>query len=394
MKFTSSLLDFQKALQRTLPAIPRKSTIPVLEHLHFSLTENSLRMIATDQDITIMSRMDVEGTEDGSILVPGKKINDIIRALGSEGTIEFAANPEKFDIKIKTTFGKYTIKGLDPDEYLTLPELFQSEKPEINEFNEYSGKAALIKKEDIMRLADRTSFAVSEDEFRPAMNGVLFQFRETFINAVSTDSFRLVRATSYADKPSYPADKDIILPQRAAELLKKVESDVIISFIENRKKTTHVRFDIDSTVIVSRLIDEKYPPYETVIPQNNDLLATISRSEFLSSIRRVAVVTSTLSNQLKIRLEKDQITVIGHDDEYGSEGIETLPCDYSGKNIDLAFNFKFLEQAIEHLNEEGSENQIIVSISEPNKPVLIRPNAEGDKLLMLIMPVKIPVSSI
>ncbi|MGA2297229.1 MAG: DNA polymerase III subunit beta [FCB group bacterium] len=394
MKFSISLSDFQKILQKTIPAIPRKSTLPILEHLLFNLSGNSLKLIATDQDITIMSTVAVEGDSDGKILVPGRRINDIVNALGKEGSLEFATKEGTYEIKIQTSSGKYSMKGLDPDEYLDIPELFDSEKPVLDTVLETASLSAgkippvLFKKHDITRIANKTFFAVSTDEFRPAMNGVLFQFRESYLNGVSTDSYRLVRIKHLAEKNIYPKDLDLIIPARAIDLLRRVDDDVIMSMIETKGKISHVRFDVAETVFITRLIDEKFPPYESVIPLNNDLIVLLNQKDILAAIKRVSIFTNEISHQIRVRMDTNMVMIIGEDEETGSNANETIVAEFTGKKFDVGFNYVYLEEAIQNVETE-SDNQILLTFSEPARPVIVKPNKEGEDILMLIMPVRL-----
>lgn len=391
MKFSASLADFQKVLQRVIPAIPPKSTLPVLEHLHLTLTEGSLRIIATDQDITIMSNMDVQSLEIGSILVPARKINDIIRALEPKGSFEFSCSPETFDIKIKTEKGNYSMKGLDPNEYLALPELFESEKPNIEELTspEPNRFMVVLSETDAVRLATRTVFAVSNDEFRPAMTGVLFQFRQNYINTVATDSYRLSRCTCFSDRLTYPEPVDVIIPARMVEMIKKIDEEVVISLIEANEKTTHIRFDFGNTIMISRVINEKFPPYEAVLPQNNDIHILLDQKELLAAVRRVSIFANMVSKQVRLRFAENTITFLSEDEESGYQGKESMPCDYSGDEFEVAFNFKYLEEMVQNIDHTETEGNLITFMfGESNKPVLLKPKNEKDILLMLIMPVR------
>lgn len=392
MNFKVSLSEFQKILQKTLPAIPRKSTLPVLEHLHFSLEESKLKIIATDQDITILSKIDVEQIEAGAILVPARKLDILSKALGTTGDFEFITDDETYDIKIKTPNGTYRLKGLNPSEYLDLPELFESEKPDFNEMaaNE-DGEivSAKLKAEEISRLANKTVFAVSQDEFRPAMTGVFFEFRSTFMNAVATDSFRLVKAIVFAAGAVLPDELDIIIPARAVELLKKVDEDVIMSVIETNEKITHTRFDIGDTVFITKVIDERFPPYQSVIPDSSAFKAIVSHKEILGAIKRVAIVTSKVSNQIRIKFENDQLYITGEDEESGDYGNESITCDYSGDEMTIGFNFRYLEEALQNIESDLDNGQVAFHLSEPTRPIIIKPDDDKDDLLMLIMPVRL-----
>lgn len=387
MIFKASLSKFQDTLQKALPAMPRKSTLPVLEHLSFTLEGNNLKIIATDQDIIILSNLEVEGLEDGKILVPGYKINEITKALGSKGDIEFSTNEETFEIVLQTSFGKYKMKGLDEEEYLDIPVLFSTDKPNIDESNPPTAKFTA---DEINRLAEKTGFAVSIDEFRPAMTGVLFEFKGDHVNAVATDSFRLVKAVNRSETNSYVEDISIIMPSRTIDLLKKIDEDVTMSTIETQGKTTHARFDYGTTVLISRIIDEQFPAYETVIPDDNDLSATIPQKELLAAIRRVSIFANTDSNQVKLSLQENVLQVLGEDEESGTQAQETIECEFPGEQFSIGFNYRYLEQALQNTEDEmGDTGMVLMSFSEPNRPALIMPKENTDELLMLIMPVRI-----
>jgi DNA polymerase III subunit beta len=391
MKFTVSLSEFSKVLNKVLPAIPRKSTLPVLEHLNFSLTGDDLQIVATDQDIIIKAIIIVEGSDDGGVLIPARRLSEIVKALDNIGSITFESSHTNYDIKISTIAGNYDMKGLDPDEYLQLPELFESEKPDMDSITANPEQnIAYFNNQDILKLTNKTIFAVSTDEFRAAMTGVLFQFRTDYVNAVSTDSFRLVKVMIEAIEQPFPEDFDVIIPARAVDILRKVETDVIMSSIDNYGKITHLRFDMDNLVFICRVIDERFPPYETVIPQNNNLIVETSRKDFLSAIKRVAIFTSAISHQIRMEITANQLIMRGEDEESGSKGIETLKCDFNGENMVMGFNFKYLEEAIANLDHsEGPDDSLFIFVSEQTKPVLVSTNRDEKSVLMLLMPVRI-----
>lgn len=393
MKFSSSLEEFQKALQKVLPAMPPKSTLPVLEHIRFTLEDNLLKLIATDQDITIMTTVTVIADEPGSVLVPGRKINEIIKALSGSADFRFVNNPENFEIELTTPKGKYKMKGLDPDDYLDLPELFDSSKPdpdEVNNGNIDTNNVAYFPDKELNRLCAKTVFAVSKDEFRPAMTGVLFQFRENYVNFVATDSYRLVRAVTRSEKPVFPQDFDIIIPKKCVELIKNADENPVMSFINSGTKITHSRFDYGNTVLISRVIEEKFPPYESVIPDSNPLQVTVDYKELIKGINRVSLFTNVVSKQIKLELKENILILKGDDEESGNQAREELQCEYSGEDFEIGFNFAYLEEAVKNIDaSETKDDLIVLSFSESSKPALVTPKTEEENLLMLIMPVKI-----
>jgi DNA polymerase-3 subunit beta len=286
------------------------------------------------------------------------------------------------------------MKGLDSDQYIDLPELFNSKKPDLTSVSTDNvavdnRESAFFKADEISKITEKTVFACSTDEFRMAMNGVFFQFRNNVLNSVATDSYRLVKVSLHKEVDTFPDDLDVIIPQRTAELLKKSEDDVIFSLIRSNQKATHARFDSGNTVIISRLVDEKFPPYDAVIPKNNDLVAFVSHQDLLASLRRVSILTSKISNQVRLSFSQGLLTVIGEDEDAGDNASETLSCNYNSKNITIGFNCKYLEQALQNMHDYANIQQVAISFSEPNRPVLIAPEPDNNELLMLIMPVRV-----
>jgi DNA polymerase-3 subunit beta len=385
MNFTVNLNELQEAVNKTLPAIPPKSTLPVLEHLKFELSNNKLEIVSTDQEITIKTEVQVEDATDGKILVPGRKLNDILKALGKTEKILFKTDESNYEIDIETSFGTYKMKGLSNNEYIELPELFEANSDIENKPVE---ELATIPQADVIRLADKTAFAVSNDDFRPAMTGVLFQFRNTYLNAVSTDSYRLVKATYNTEPGQLPDELDIIMPSRTMDLLKKADSDVEFSFIKNNEKVTHIRFKIGKTVYISRIIDERFPPYESVIPTNNSITLTVNKSQLQSAIKRVAIFANDITKQLKVNISGSEMKLTAQDVDSGTKADENISCTLEGNDVEIGFNYKFLDEAIGHLNS-NDDDEVVFTLSESNKPALIMPERDSKDLLMLIMPVRL-----
>jgi len=396
MQFTAPLSEFQKVLQRVVPAIPPKSTLPVLEHLSLELVGGNLKVVATDQEISIMTNIEVQMEEPGGVLVPARKLFDIVKALESNGEFNFISDESNYEITITTNKGKYNMKGLDPEEYLYLPELFESQKPDLKELedpdkNKY---VCLFEKGFLQRLAVKTAFAISHDEYRPAMTGALFQFRNGLVNTVATDSFRLVRAKALSDKFVFSEEFDVIVPARMMEFLKKIDDEAIMSMIESMERITHVRVDYGNTILISRIIDEKFPPYETVIPTEIRSFATVDAKALLSSLRRVSIFANQISKQIRFTFSNNSIYLLAEEEDSGNHADETIPCEFSGEMVQTAFNFKNLEELLVNIdNNETVDNLIDIRFFEINKPVLLMPKVDDERLLSLIMPVKISTTS-
>jgi DNA polymerase-3 subunit beta len=178
---------------------------------------------------------------------------------------------------------------------------------------------------------------------------------------------------------------DIIFSARTADLLKKSENDVIISFVDTRNKITHARFDTENTVIVSRIIDEKFPPYETVIPINNTLFIKFSKTELLNTVKRISIFANQINHQIKMKLSADDIIIGAEDDDTASSGFESINGEFNGEPLEIGFNHRLLEELIQYI-DTGDEDRIRFEFSEQSKAVLIKADDDSDILIMIIMP--------
>jgi DNA polymerase-3 subunit beta len=373
MKFTVALPDLQKALQKVLPAIPAKSTIPVLEHIHASLDGGELTFTATDQEITISLRIPVAGELDGALLIPARQFHDLVKELGNAGTIEVHADEHSQLVTVRTPTGSFEMKALDAAEFPTIPPFPDAQ-------------VASLRKEDMSRMANKTVFAVSTEEYRPSMTGVFFQFNGDNVTAVATDGFRLSRViVKAAEGASFPSGLEAIVPSRAVDLLRRIDSDV-----EMAVSRTHARFTIGSMTITTRIIDEKYPPYQNVIPSDNDKSLIINQREILSAIKRVSLFANSNTRHVRFSMEQSVLAVHSEDEDSGGKGTETIPCEFSGKSFEVGFNYRFLEEAIKNISaDDDPDLNVRMTFSTPIRAVLITPGAGNDSLLMLVMPVKI-----
>lgn len=375
MKFTVALPDLQKVLQSALQAVPPKSTLPVLENFYFRLDGSTLHITATDQELTIIATLTVDGTSDGEVLIPARKLFDIVKALGNAGRISVSAEGKSFKITLKTDFGEYVLHGLDANEFPSVPDFA-------------TGTTIQIPGADAMRIARVASFAASRDEYRPAMTGMLFECDTTRINVVTTDGYRLVKVVLASSSGALLADKkaDVIIPVRAIDLLKRIEGDLVMLVSD-----THAKFTTGNATIITRIIDERFPPYESVIPQGNDKFARIGTSELIASVKRAALFSNTNTKQVRFALSTNKITVIAEDQETGNKAQEEITCDYAGEAFEIGFNHRYIEEALAHLADDGV-SATVLTFSNPNRAALMKPlrdDVEGDDVLMLVMPVRL-----
>jgi DNA polymerase-3 subunit beta len=389
MKFSTQLSDLQKLLQKVMPAISTRAAFEALEHILLSLENNELTAIASDTEITIKSKITVDGNQDGQILIPAKKINDIIKNLDSTKEVHFESNSDDFIIKIISGKEKFQINGMDAGDYLELPELLNTEVPTVAEKND---SVAFFKKEIIQKLANQTCFAVSTDEYRLNMSGVLFQFRQSYVNVVATDSFRLVRSTSFAGENEYPTEIDIIVPVKAIEICKKVDDDLLMSFTtkSDNEKSTHLRMDFGVTVVVTRLINENFPKSESIIPATSNCQAIFDVSELLNGLKRVAPVSNEKNKKCRLEFSTDKLKLIAENEDSAEEATSEIAAELiDAETFLIAFNIKYLEEMVQNITPNDTTNNLVMMhFISSEKAALIKPKSEQESLVMILMPIR------
>ncbi len=369
MKFIAQIKPLQETLARVIAVIPSKSTLPQLETVLVELKGDALTFTGTDLEITVTASLEVSGVKDGTANIPAKLFYEIVRAL-PEGELTFTLDKTTRRALLQTSQGNYQ---LSVDETAQLPNAASEFKPE----GSINVDASTLK-----RLIAKTVFAVSTDDLRPSMMGVLFQFSPDGTRAVATDGHRLVRFTNVTLKTD--SELDIIVPAKALSLVSKSFEDsdnIALSF-----SPTHVQFHSGPTTILSRLIDERYPNYEAVIPRENDKHLIISKDAMLRSVKRVSIFANANTKQLKFQLAKDQMSILAENFDAGNEAREHIPCDYGNDDLMIGFNGRFIEDALAHLDTD----EISFKFSTPTRAAIIEPASTNEEdLLMLVMPVRL-----
>jgi DNA polymerase-3 subunit beta len=369
MKFKVNTTELQRALSKVGGAIPSKSTMPVLESFLFDLVNDSLVITATDLEVSLTASLNVQGSEDGRIVVPAKRLQDTVRSfpdIAPTFTIDTTTNK----IKIVTDNGEYTLTGENAKEFPALPQFASSEEIRLD--------TTLLK-----RIIHRTTFAVSGDELRPAMMGILLQGKGKMLSAVATDGHRLVKVDQQLPS-SAVLKRDVIVPARACNLVARSAEGGINTIALS---STHIRFAFDSMQLISRLIDEKYPNYESVIPQDNDKSMTVNREEIITALRRVALYASATTHQIRFDIKQNTLTISAQDLDFGGEARETLSCEYTQEPLEIGFNSGYVTDILTHLDSE----KVVFRFSAPTRAGLVAPSVqkEDEDVVMLVMPVRL-----
>lgn len=364
MKFKTTTQELLKALSKVISVVPTKTTIPILENILFDLVDGDLTISATDIDIAIETTMEVEQKESGTITIPAKRLFDTIKAL-PETDISISSDND-FKIKIKTPNGEYKISGENAENYPTLPE--------ISLFKEI-----YLEGETLKNIINRTAFCVSGDELRPSMTGVLFDVKGRELITASTDGHRLSKLTT---KIIEDKDSSFLIPAKVLHLVKKAINGNVNIFFNDKL----VKFDLGESVLISKLIEETYPDYNAVIPQNYTDNCTVSSDLLLAMIKRVSIYANQDSRQIVFDVMEKQIIIRAEDNNSGGSAHESLVCE-SNAEITIGFNATYLIDILSHFN--GS--MINMSFETPIKAVVFKPEFQKDNedYLALVMPVRL-----
>jgi DNA polymerase-3 subunit beta len=368
MKFIVSSSLLLKQLQILGGVINSNNTLPILDNFLFELSNNQLKISASDLETTMSTTIDVESDETSAIAVPAKLLLDILKTF-PEQPLTFKVENNN-TIEISSDSGKYALAYADGEEF---PKSVELEAP----------STTTIKGNILATAISKTIFASGNDDLRPVMSGVFFQFSPENLIFVATDAHKLVKYIRTDVKANEVAE--FIMPKKPLTLLKNIlsgsEDDVIIEYND-----TNAKFTFGSSILVCRLIDGKYPNYEAVIPKENPNKLTLERNSFYNSVRRVSIFSSKTTHQIRLKMAGTELKISAEDLDFSNKADERLQCSYEGDDMQIGFNSRFLLEMLNHLNSDD----ILLEMSLPNRAGILTPIdglEEGEEITMLVMPV-------
>ena len=368
MKFIVSSSQLLKQLQILGGVINTNNTLPILDNFLFELSNTQLKISASDLETTMSTAIDVEADETGAIAVPARLLLDILKTFPDQ-PLTFKVEDNN-TIEISSDSGKYALAYADGAEF---PRSVELESP----------SSTTLKGNILANAISKTIFASGNDDLRPVMSGVFFQFSPESLIFVATDAHKLVKYTRTDVKANEIAE--FIMPKKPLTLLKNIlsgsEDDVNIEYND-----TNAKFTFGGSILVCRLIDGKYPNYEAVIPKENPNKLTLDRDLFSNSVRRVSIFSSKTTHQIRLKMAGTELKISAEDLDFSNKADERLQCSYEGDDMQIGFNSRFLLEMLNHL----SSNEILLEMSLPNRAGILTPIdglEEGEEITMLVMPV-------
>ena len=369
MKFSINQQDLQKSLSYCQGVIEKRSTLPILSNVLLDVSNGKLTITATDLDIIFIQQIsNIEILEEGKITTSSSIMYDIVRKFSSGKKINFS-NPSKNKLQLESEKSLFNLNCIDASEFPLTDENFNE-----NEF--------IIKSKEFLKLLNKCKFSISNDETRHYLSGIFIHLNQVedkiFLTAAATDSHRMsISKIRLSDKIDF---EPVILPKKTifqlCSLLDDFDGDVKISNIKSK-----IKFELNSSILISKLIDGKFPNYVQVIPKNNKKKLEIDLKLFLNSVDRVASVSLDKKDGVKFNLTKDKLNLSVNNANSG-DGKESLNVKFDHE-LDISFNSRYLLDVASQLDGDKIE----IFLNDTGSPALIKDPSDFDSIFV-IMPMK------
>lgn len=393
MKFTVKSNDLISAISKVISVTPTRSTLPILSNLYFNLEGKELTVMGSDLEVYIEIKINVDGKSDGQVALPAKKLETLLQNLsGKELSFDLQNG---YKTVIKTKGGKWTLTGEDPNDFPMPAEVEGSKEIDI---------AGTL----ISRYLPKAIHAASNDELRRSMNGVFFEIKKGEFKVVATDGHRLVKIIN--SNFDYIGEKtSMLVPIKTCQLMTKLfpkdASNKTKAGTENESEAPSVEEENDTqkvsiffsneflkcsfanVTIHSRLIDDTFPNYDSVIPNDNEKILKVSKNDLIGAVKRSIIMSDQVTNKTSFSISESELKVRAANNEYGTDADETIESSFTESDeFEIAFNGKYLLEAIQLFETD----ELLFDFSTPLKASIIRPSEqrENEDLMMLVMPVR------
>ena len=366
MRFTITREKLQEGLAAVTPAVPSKTTLPVLADLLIQTTDKGIRISGTDLDIAVSTEVTADVEAVGAITIPARKLSEIARELPAAPVRISATGDQR--VTLECGRSKFKLLGLPKSEFPSFPAI---------NFD----KALKIPSGDLQKLIGHTAFAASTEESRPILNGVLWELRPDAMRMVATNGHRLAKMVV----PVSGAKKaDLIIPPKALEQIRRLfaaEEELEVAQGEN-----HLGFRSPFTSVYTRLIEGQYPSYDQVIPKDNDKVATLDRAALVGALKRMSVVASDQTHRIRLSFNTGMLKFSVSTPDLG-EAQDEMPIRYDGDPMDIGFNAAYLLEILRYMPTD----EVRMTFRAPERASTLEPDGWSDpaKYLCLLMPLRL-----
>jgi len=369
MRFTISREKLQEGLAAVTPAVPSKTTLPVLANLLVQTTEKGIRISGTDLDIAVSTEVTADVESAGAITIPARKLSEIAREL-PPAPVKISATGDQ-RITLECGRSKFKLLGLPKSEFPSFPAV-QFEK------------SLRILSADLQKLISHTAFAASTEESRPILNGVLWEVRAEHMRMVATNGHRLAKMEVSGSKSAATTSSDLIIPPKALEQIRRLfpaEEELEVAQGEN-----HLGFRSPFTSVFTRLIEGPYPSYDQVIPKDNDKIAILDKTAFAGALKRMSIVASDQTHRIRLSFNSGMLKFSVSTPDLG-EAQDELPVRFTGDPLDIGFNAAYLLEILRYMPTD----EVKMTFKAPERAATIEPEGWTDsaKYLCLLMPLRL-----
>lgn len=369
MRFKITRDNLQQGLAAVGASIPARTTLPVLSNILIEAGTESVSMSGTDLDIAVIVSVPAEVEEEGALTVPAKKLQELAREL-PEHPVRVQSKGDRFELSCGRA--SFRLNGMARDEFPTFPAV---------DF----GGAWKLNGQVLHDLIRQTSFAVSTEESRPILNGVLWQMEGESMRMVATNGHRLARMSIPLTSGAMPKE-ELIIPPKALQQVERLFGPA--DEVEVARSENHLGFRRDGTQVYTRLIEGPYPNYEQVIPKDNDKFAVADRNMLTQALRRMAVVASDQTHRVRLAFSTGSLRFSVETPDLG-EAHEELEVDYEGESLEIGFNASYLLEVLKYMPTDD----VRLTFKAPERAATIEPVGSGDEsppdYFCLVMPLRL-----
>ena len=362
--------EFLAELSPMQGIVERKTTIPALAHILLQARNDRLNLAATDLDVSLTSWCEAQVKREGSVAVQAKKLTEIIRAV--EGEEVLLAEEEPQALTIKAGASRFKIRGMNPEDFPTLPTVT-------------AGAEAEITFADFRRMIAKVFFAVSAEESRFQLNGALMKVKPGAIEMVATDGHRLALVENAAVKAGgeeAAAQDGVLVPRKALQELQRFEGEGLLAY---RRGQHHLSFRLGRRELVCRILEGTFPDYERVISKEKDNPVIFERRPLADAVRRVALLTGDRARAVRLHVAAGQLTISAQNPDLG-EAVEEVGCEYGGEEIRMGMNPDYITDFLGAVETE----RVRLHLKDENTQAVGYPVEGPDhRYLCVIMPMRI-----
>ena len=373
MRFTIQRQDLIKPLQHIIGVVERRQTLAVLSNVLVVGKDNQLQLTATDLEVEIVTKSDLDITEEGAVTIPARKFVDICKALPDTALVEVHCENQQERVTLRSGKSRFTLSTLPVDNFPRIDNI-------DTEF-EFTVPQSTLK-----AIIDRTQFSMAQQDVRYYLNGLLFEVSEGKIKAVATDGHRLSYSEAKTDVSPEKVIR-IIIPRKGVNELSKILQDTETSAKVNIG-TNHININVPNVSFTSKLVDGQFPDYNRVIPQHGDKTIVVEKEQLRQVLNRTSILSNEKYRGIRIKLENETLQAQSHNPE-NEEAEEEMPIEYSGATLEIGFNVNYLIDALSAILTKDAK----LTFADSNSSCLIQPLEEeqGNDVssLYVVMPMRL-----